>query len=1043
MVATPDGGDQGLTGSAQAEAARERMQDKSFKAWINMHISKDKLKVEDLTTDFGDGIKLIKLVENISDETLGKYHKNPAMSIQKIENINLPIKYINSFVASIGIKNTYSAENIIDQDKQFILGMVWTLILRFSINECSEGDMTAKEGLLQWAKKKVSEGSNGTVDVTNFHTSWQNGMAFNALINAFRPDLLKFEELKATNKLDNLNQAFDTAETHLGIHKILDSEDMVTMRPDEKSVMTYISLFWKEFAANKRKNVAGERITDVVRREQALEDLTAQYIRDAEALSGWAKGKLELFSKEADAPSSEEAELELKTFLNYGRTEKPKINGDLLQLQALASSLEMRLSALGRQFNPPAHTALPVMMATWANLTEKEIEYEDKLKARLKALKKIELLIKIFNSRATKHEEWMATKMAWLQVRQKILRVSVAEGENAPRLSVRRPSAPNGGGGGQSVRMSQGAQDGAARTSVRASSAGERKKSAGGSMLDKVGSFFGSSKNLTAEAGKGSSKNLTADQGQAVEERRSTMMSPAVHFVVEEVTELKQEKTFTRGKSFTGKGSVKMDALVNEAEKTAEAPDGGLDSAAKVQAKLNMFAAYEDELKGREAGVGKLTDLVGQATDAGCPPFRQFSLQTRVANISDTMEELKEAGKEYKEGLEVELQRQLRLEEMRVDYAKQSEALNRWVEDSIDMLTELVQASSVGEAEVEIATLAAFGGEMGTRQAALSSLAEFAQSMRDEGIVTNPYCRFPLSTMQEAMVAVAEAVAARDERLQGVLTAQKEFDAKKKIFADEVTSVAAKVSAEKAEVNTLCQSAGTVTDEPDSIAKGKEVLAAMEALTSISHRERRQGLIAPAQELNDWLVDAGELDNPYTREGVATLKSQVEVLEKELRDKITLLEAQITRAQADISPEQMAEVKKNFLQFDKSGDGTLIAAEFGAVLKNLDLELTPEEEEQQFTKFAAKHGSNDFISVDLSSFTTFMLQQFKAKDTVEALLEAFSLVAGGRDYIQAEDLHACLDKDTAAFLLSRMDGLDLGLDYKSFAHKVFGVMRNS
>ena len=32
---------------------------------------------------------------------------------------------------------------------------------------------------------------------------------------------------------------------------------------------------------------------------------------------------------------------------------------------------------------------------------------------------------------------------------------------------------------------------------------------------------------------------------------------------------------------------------------------------------------------------------------------------------------------------------------------------------------------------------------------------------------------------------------------------------------------------------------------------------------------------------------------------MATLKSQVEVLEKELRDKITLLEAQITRAQAD------------------------------------------------------------------------------------------------------------------------------------------------
>jgi len=1040
MVATPDGGDQGLTGTAQAEAMRERMQDKSFKAWINLQLQRDKLTVTDLTTDFGDGIKLIKLVENISEETLGKYHKAPKSRIQMIENINLPIKYINGFVASIGIKNTYSAENIIDQDKQFILGMVWTLILRFSINECSEGDMTAKEGLLQWAKKKVAEGSNGTVDVTNFHTSWQNGMAFNALINAFRPDLLNFESLKATNKLENLNQAFDIGESQLGIVKILDAEDMVNMRPDEKSVMTYVSLFWKEFAANKRKNVAAERITDVVRREQALEDLTAQYIADAEAVAAWANAKLELFSKEADASSSEEAEQELKTFLNYGRNEKPKANGDLLSLQALGSSLEMRLSALGRQFNPPAHTTMPVMKAMWGDLNEKESTYEAKLKARLKALKKIELLIKIFNSRATKHEEWMATKMAWLQVRQKILRVSVAEGENAPRLSVRRPSATAGAVGGMSVGMAGG--ESPPRTSVRASSAGvERKKSAGGTMLDKVGNFFGgggSSKHLVR---KGSS--ATAEALEAQGESGVIVPGSAVSFVSEEVTELKQEKAFTRGKSFTGKGSVKMDALVAEAEKTAEAPDGGLDSAAKVQAKLNMFAAYEDELKGREGGVGKLTDLVNQAVEAGCPPFRQFSLQTRLQNIGDTMEELIEAGKAYKEGLEVELQRQLRLEEMRVEYAKQSEALHRWVEESIDMLTELVQAASISEAQAEIATLASFGDEVATRLGALQGLAEFAQSMRDEGIVTNPYCRFPLSTMQAAMVSVTEAVAARDERLQAVLTQQKEFDAKKKSFADEVASVAEKVATEAAEVDALGKSAGTVTDEPESIAKGKEVLEAMQALTSNSNRDRRQALIAPAQELNDWLVDKGELDNPYSEYGVATIKSQVEVLEKDLRDKITFLEGQITRAQADISPEQKEEIQKNFSKFDKSGDGTLTVAEFGAVLKNLDLELTPEEEEQQFTKFAAKHGSNDFISIDLPSFTTFMLQQFKAKDTVEALLEAFSLVAGGRDYITSEDLHACLDKDTAAFLLSRMDGLDLGLDYKAFAHKVFGIMRNS
>ena len=52
----------------------------------------------------------------------------------------------------------------------------------------------------------------------------------------------------------------------------------------------------------------------------------------------------------------------------------------------------------------------------------------------------------------------------------------------------------------------------------------------------------------------------------------------------------------------------------------------------------------------------------------------------------------------------------------------------------------------------------------------------------------------------------------------------------------------------------------------------------------------------------------------------------MEVLEKDLRDKITFLEGQITRAQADISPEQKEEIQKNFSKFDKSGDGTLTVA---------------------------------------------------------------------------------------------------------------------
>ena len=72
------------------------MQIKAFVTWINLHLGKQGLKIEDLRTDFSDGIKLLKLVEQISEESLGKDNKKPISKFQKVENLNIGLNYINT-----------------------------------------------------------------------------------------------------------------------------------------------------------------------------------------------------------------------------------------------------------------------------------------------------------------------------------------------------------------------------------------------------------------------------------------------------------------------------------------------------------------------------------------------------------------------------------------------------------------------------------------------------------------------------------------------------------------------------------------------------------------------------------------------------------------------------------------------------------------------------------------------------------------------------------------------------------------------------------
>uniref|UniRef100_A0A4W6F108 EH domain binding protein 1 like 1 n=1 Tax=Lates calcarifer TaxID=8187 RepID=A0A4W6F108_LATCA len=108
-----------------------------------------------------------------------------------------------------------------------------------------EGLVNSSQSLLQWCQD-ITSGYRG-VKVTNFSTSWRNGLAFCAILHHFHPDKIEFDQLDPHDIKINNKKAFDGFEA-LGISRLLEPSDMVLLSvPDRLIVMTYLSQIRSHF----------------------------------------------------------------------------------------------------------------------------------------------------------------------------------------------------------------------------------------------------------------------------------------------------------------------------------------------------------------------------------------------------------------------------------------------------------------------------------------------------------------------------------------------------------------------------------------------------------------------------------------------------------------------------------------------------------------------------------------------------------------------------------------------------------------------------
>ncbi|CAJ1077274.1 calmin-like isoform X1 [Xyrichtys novacula] len=268
---------------------RKAVRRRTFTRWINALLSNcdPPVEVHDLFTDIQDGRLLMALLEELTGYKLLYRFRSSSHRIFRLNNISKALAFLDDrHVKLLGI----DASGIADGVPSVVLSLIWNIILHFQVKEVTGGpqrhlssslsslstsspssaDFTPKlsgfssqscsnlqskgrkatkkpkyhgkaiKTLLQWVQGCTLKFG---VEVHDFGKSWRSGLAFLAMVKSIDPALVDLKESLTREPRENIHLAFSIAHHSLDIPPVLEPDDVLCSSPDEKSIITYVSMF--------------------------------------------------------------------------------------------------------------------------------------------------------------------------------------------------------------------------------------------------------------------------------------------------------------------------------------------------------------------------------------------------------------------------------------------------------------------------------------------------------------------------------------------------------------------------------------------------------------------------------------------------------------------------------------------------------------------------------------------------------------------------------------------------------------------------------
>ncbi|XP_052341476.1 alpha-actinin-1 isoform X34 [Oncorhynchus keta] len=1070
------------------DPAWEKQQRKTFTAWCNSHLRKAGTQIENIEEDFRDGLKLMLLLEVISGERLAKPERGK-MRVHKISNVNKALHYITSKgvkLVSIG------AEEIVDGNAKMTLGMIWTIILRFAIQDISVEETSAKEGLLLWCQRKTAPYKN--VNIQNFHISWKDGLGFCALIHRHRPELIDYGKLRKDDPMTNLNTAFDVAEKYLDIPKMLDAEDIVgTARPDEKAIMTYVSSFYHAFSGAQKAETAANRICKVLAVNQENEQLMEDYEKLASDLLEWIRRTIPWLENRAPENTMQAMQQKLEDFRDYRRQHKPPKVQEKCQLEINFNTLQTKLRLSNRPaFMPSEGKMVSDVSNAWGGL-EAEKGYEEWLLNEIRRLERLDHLAEKFRQKAAIHEAWTEGKEEMLQARDfETASLSEIKALLKKHEAFESDLAAHQDRVEQIAAIAQELNELDYYDSLSVNSRCQRtcdRWDALGALtqkrseaLQRTEKLLETIDQLYLEFAKRAAPFNNWMEG-AMEDLQDTFIVHTIEEIQVSTVEEIQVSTVEEIQVSTVE-EIQVSTVEEIQVSTVEEIQVSTVEEIQVSTVEEIQVSTVEEIQVstiEEIQVSTIEEIqVSTIEEIQVSTIEEIQVSTieeiQVSTIEEiqvsTVEEIQVSTVEEIQVSTVEEIQVSTIEEIQVSTVEEiqvstveeiqvstvEEIQVSTVEEIQVSTVEEIQVSTVEEIqvstieEIQVSTIEEIQGlstaheqfkatlpdadkERGAILGIHSEIAKIVATYHVNMAGTNPYTTINPQDINAKWDKVRQLVPQRDQALIEEHARQQNNERLRRQFANQANVIGPWIQTKMEEIGRISiEMHGTLEDQLTHLRQYEKNI--------VNYKPKIDQLEGDHQLIQEALI----FDNKHTNYTMEHIRVGWEQLLTTIARTINEIENQIlTRDAKGISQDQMNEFRASFNHFDRDHSGTLGAEEFKACLISLGFDIANDAQgEAEFSRIMSIVDPNRVGVVTFQAFIDFMSRETADTDTADQVMASFKVLAGDKNFIMADELRRELPPDQAEYCIARMapysgtDAVPGALDYMSFSTALYG-----